>query len=72
MTLEQSYFSDTAPQVFSSPLHTKELYKPCTTYYFVELLVQHVVTVCSRFMQVLAMVVVREREISVSAPGSFL
>jgi hypothetical protein len=36
------------------------------------LLVQRVVTVCRRFLQLLAMMVVREREISLSSPDRFL
>jgi hypothetical protein len=36
------------------------------------LVVQRVVTACSRFLQLLAMMVVREREISLSGPDRFL
>lgn len=50
----------------------QKLYSAYTTYYFVVLVVQRVVTACSRFLQLLAMMVVREREISLSGPDRFL
>jgi len=43
-----------------------------TSYYFVVLLVQRVVTVCSRFLQLLALMLVCEHEISLSVPDRFL